>query len=114
MNVIYLNRLILASLVFVLGLALSPIISVSTAHASHVFEFEDNYEDEIPAEFIIPELVNFEKCIATILNRSTQLNLDGTFFIPNIPVPVGAARVREDCRDIGLGDNRRKRHINNE
>ena len=58
---------------------------------------EDLYEDEIPPEFIIPSLVLFEKCTANILNRSIQLNSDGSFLLSNIPVPLGPMRARIVC-----------------
>ena len=38
-----------------------------------------------------------EECIANILNRTVQVNRDGTFAIPNVPVPQGAFRVRVVC-----------------
>ena len=43
-----------------------------------------------------------EECIASILNRSVQVNPDGTFALPNVPVPLGAFRVRVVC-DRGDG-----------
>ena len=43
-----------------------------------------------------------EECIASILNRSVQVNPDGTFALPNVPVPLGAFRVRVVC-DRGNG-----------
>ncbi|MCZ6755323.1 MAG: hypothetical protein O7E49_08425, partial [Gemmatimonadetes bacterium] len=38
-----------------------------------------------------------EECTATILNRLVQVNADGTFAIGNVPVPLGAFRVRVVC-----------------
>ncbi len=36
-------------------------------------------------------------CVATMQNRSVQVNADGTFSIPNIPVDVSKYRVRVVC-----------------
>ncbi|MCH9662063.1 MAG: Ig-like domain-containing protein, partial [Gammaproteobacteria bacterium] len=38
-----------------------------------------------------------EDCIATILNRTTQVNPNGTFALTNVPVPLGAFRIRVVC-----------------
>ena len=54
----------------------------------------------LPSE---PALFLDESCIATVLNRNTQINPDGTFVIRNVPVPVGAFRVRIVCeRETGV------------
>ena len=42
-----------------------------------------------------------EACTATILTRTIKLQPEGYFIIPNIPVPVGAARVRVVCEQDG-------------
>ena len=36
-----------------------------------------------------------ENCVAFILNRVAQVNVDGSYVIPNIPVPAGLVRARE-------------------
>lgn len=38
-----------------------------------------------------------ESCLATLLNRTTQVSADGTFALGNVPVPQGAFRVRVVC-----------------
>ena len=43
-----------------------------------------------------------ENCIATSLNRTVQVDADGNFSIPNVPVPLGAARVRVVCERDGM------------
>ncbi|WDE07244.1 Ig-like domain-containing protein [Thalassomonas viridans] len=72
---------------------------------------ENKDDDELPGP---PEILDIpdagpvlnEDCIATILNRQTQVNADGTFVIPNVPVPQGAFRVRVVCdRADGTVDN---------
>ncbi|WP_281561221.1 Ig-like domain-containing protein [Thalassomonas sp. RHCl1] len=72
---------------------------------------ENKDDDELPGP---PEIIDIpdagpilnEDCIATILNRQTQVNADGTFIIPNVPVPQGAFRVRVVCdRADGSVDN---------
>ncbi|WDE10118.1 Ig-like domain-containing protein [Thalassomonas haliotis] len=72
---------------------------------------ENKDDDELPGP---PEIIDIpdagpilnEDCIATILNRQTQVNADGTFVIPNVPVPQGAFRVRVVCdRADGSVDN---------
>src|SRR5207244_9733196 len=40
-------------------------------------------------------------CTATALNRLTQVNPDGSFLLNNVPVPVGAFRVRIVCERNG-------------
>lgn len=39
-----------------------------------------------------------ENCTASIQNRSVQINPDGTFLLPNVPVDVGFFRVRVVCK----------------
>src|SRR5262249_9001801 len=39
-----------------------------------------------------------QNCTATLLNRSIQINPDGTFAIPNVPVDQGSYRVRVLCK----------------
>jgi hypothetical protein len=39
-----------------------------------------------------------KNCTATVQNRTVQVNADGTFSIPNIPVDTGLYRVRVTCR----------------
>jgi hypothetical protein len=43
-----------------------------------------------------------QRCTATVLNRTTQVNPDGTFALANVPVPSGRYRARVVC----LGDGR--------
>ena len=38
-----------------------------------------------------------EDCVAAVLNRTVQVSSDGTFALGNVPVPVGAFRVRIVC-----------------
>ena len=42
-----------------------------------------------------------ENCIASILNRSTQVSPDGTFVLPDVPVEPGFFRLRVICRQAG-------------
>jgi len=42
-----------------------------------------------------------ETCTANILNQSTQLNPDGTFILPNVPVEPGFFRLRVTCVQNG-------------
>ncbi|MFN7962562.1 MAG: Ig-like domain-containing protein [Thermoanaerobaculia bacterium] len=42
-----------------------------------------------------------ENCIATILNRRVQVAANGTFTLGNVPVPMGAFRVRIVCNRDG-------------
>lgn len=58
--------------------------------------------DDVPAP---PPPLN-EECLATILNRTVQVNPDGTFAIGNVPVPQGAFRVRVVCERQGGGVDR--------
>ncbi len=96
--ILFLRYPILKPLIFVATLVLFWLSYTTHSIADHVEEVNEGLvEDAIPDEFIIPELVNFELCTATILNRSSQLNPDGTFSVSNIPVPVGATRVRIVC-----------------
>ena len=41
-----------------------------------------------------------EKCTASIQNRTVQINANGTFAIPNVPVEAGFYRVRVVCKDV--------------
>ena len=43
-----------------------------------------------------------ENCRASILNRISEVNANGTYRIDNIPVPVGATRVRVVCEQNGV------------
>ena len=40
-------------------------------------------------------------CTATVQNRSTQVNTDGTFLVPNIPITGFPGRVRFLCQNPG-------------
>lgn len=40
-----------------------------------------------------------EGCTASVLNRTSQVNPDGSFLIGNVPVSLGAFRVRVVCED---------------
>lgn len=42
-----------------------------------------------------------ENCTASVLNRTTTINSDGSFTIPNIPVDQGFFRVRITCVETG-------------
>ncbi len=55
--------------------------------------------DDIPVSGLLDE-----DCTATILNRISQVNPDGTFVVDNVPVPLGAFRVRIVCERNGLVD----------
>ncbi|MBI4604567.1 MAG: Ig-like domain-containing protein [Planctomycetes bacterium] len=44
----------------------------------------------------IPNPLN-EDCTASVLNRTVQVNPDGTFAIPNVPATSGLVRVRVTC-----------------
>ncbi len=43
-----------------------------------------------------------DKCRASILNRISEVNANGSYRIDNIPVPVGATRVRIICEQNGV------------
>ncbi len=44
-----------------------------------------------------------DECTAMVLNRYTRINPDGTFGLGNVPVPLGAFRVRVICeREAGV------------
>ena len=43
-----------------------------------------------------------DSCIATILNRQIQVQSNGLFAIPNVPVPLGAFKVRFVCNRGGI------------
>jgi hypothetical protein len=45
-----------------------------------------------------------ESCIATVLNRQVQVNPNSTFALGNVPVPVGAFRVRVVCERVNDTD----------
>ena len=55
-------------------------------------EVSQGFNPLLPPE---PELN--ENCTITALNRTTQVNPNGSFTLPNIPVPAGAFRVRAVC-----------------
>ena len=55
-----------------------------------------NNLDSIGITVETPERLD-EDCIASILNRQVQVSPDGTFALGNVPVPVGAFRVRVVC-----------------
>ncbi len=42
-----------------------------------------------------------ERCTANMMNRSIQINQDGSFVVPNVPAYQGAARVRIICPNPG-------------
>ena len=43
-----------------------------------------------------------DACTATILNRIVDVGPDGTFAVPNVPIPQGAFRVRVICERDGV------------
>ena len=62
-------------------------------------EMDPNSPDarlKIPSSLLLNE-----KCIVTALNRSVQVNPDGTFGFANLPVVDGAFRVRAVCDNQG-------------
>jgi len=42
-----------------------------------------------------------EECLATVLTRTVTVSANGTFTIPNVPIPRGAMRVRVICEAQG-------------
>jgi hypothetical protein len=52
-----------------------------------------------PLNRLSPPPLN-ENCTASIQNRTVQINANGTFAIPNVPVEQGFYRVRVVCRDV--------------
>ena len=40
-------------------------------------------------------------CTASLLNRSVQVNEDGSFFLADVPAEVGLHRVRVNCTPVG-------------
>ncbi|MGH8488733.1 MAG: Ig-like domain-containing protein [Gammaproteobacteria bacterium] len=55
------------------------------------------------ADILPPSPPLDETCTATVLNRLVQINPNGTFALGNVPVPLGAFRVRVVCeRDAGI------------
>jgi hypothetical protein len=42
-----------------------------------------------------------QNCVATIANRSVQVNANGTFAVPNVPADTGYYRVRVICQNGG-------------
>lgn len=40
-----------------------------------------------------------QNCVATIANRSVQVNANGTFAVPNVPADIGVYRVRVICHN---------------
>jgi len=52
------------------------------------------------ADFVPPFRLD-ENCLATVLNRTIQINSDGTFTLGNVPVPAGVFRVRVVCEQSG-------------
>ncbi len=49
-----------------------------------------------------PEFKLDENCVATLLTRTVQILPNGTFAIPNVPVPLGATRIRVVCERDGF------------
>ncbi len=43
-----------------------------------------------------------DKCVVSILNRSVQARLDGTWILPNVPSNFGRVRARATCTENGL------------
>ncbi|WP_114327548.1 Ig-like domain-containing protein [Candidatus Colwellia aromaticivorans] len=88
-----------------------PVILLSSMIGFSSLSLANKDDDELPGPPVIIDIPNAgpilnEDCIATILNRQTQVNVDGTFIIPNVPVPQGAFRVRVVCaRADGSVDN---------
>jgi plastocyanin len=52
-----------------------------------------------PLNRLSPPPLN-ENCTASIQNRTVQINANGTFAIPNVPVEPGFYRVRVVCKDV--------------
>lgn len=50
---------------------------------------------------VAPQPVLDQRCKAMVLNRTTQVNFDGSFALPNVPVPRGAIRIRVVCEQNG-------------
>jgi hypothetical protein len=53
--------------------------------------------------FPFPEILRLDQnCIASLLNRNTQIRADGSFVLPNVPVEPGLFRVRVTCERGGM------------
>ena len=84
------------------------LVSCGLAFAVQAQVVPPKSNDELPGP---PQIVDIppaepplnDDCTAIILNRITQVGTDGTFALPNVPVPQGAFRVRIVCeRDNGV------------
>ena len=50
----------------------------------------------LPPRLTLAQTLN-DDCLAIVLNQTVQLRPDGSYFIPNLPVPAGPFRVRIVC-----------------
>lgn len=64
---------------------------------------DNSFEEPLPFEETpFPEPFLNEECTATALNRSFQVNPNGTFSTPNLPPPLGQFRIRVVCERLGV------------
>ncbi len=85
-------------LALVIGAVLLPLQAKDPSGGTH----EDPNEPDVP--FTVPPSpeVLSDDCTASLLGQTVQVNSDGTFVFPTVPISQGLARVRFTCNRNGM------------